>query len=174
MSLGTASLGGGLPAGAAPLAPTGAAGLAALPRAARIASWLAAGWIAWEFGYYEQYKLTGNEGSVELFTTLSTWLGTPGGEKPFRLFVGIQEIVAAVLVLLPWTRVPGAALAFATMAGAIFFHVVSPLGIDPYGDGGVLFKEAVFTLGVSALILVLHRAELPGWLGRLKAALGRR
>jgi uncharacterized membrane protein YphA (DoxX/SURF4 family) len=148
-------------------APIGSAGLAAMPRAARIASWLAAGWIAWEFGYYEQYKLTGNEGSVTLFTTLSDWLGTPGGEKPFRLFVATQEIIAAVLVLLPWTRVPGAALSFATMAGAIFFHVVSPLGIDPYGDGGVLFKEAVFTLGMAALILLLHRHEIPGWLARL-------
>jgi uncharacterized membrane protein YphA (DoxX/SURF4 family) len=148
-------------------APIGAAGLAAMPRWARVASWLGAGWIAWELGYYEQYKLTGNEGSVHLFTILSDWLGTPGGEKPFRLFVAIQELVAIVLVLLPWTRVPGAALAFVTMAGAIFFHVVSPLGIDPYGDGGVLFKEAVTTLGVSALLLVLHRHEIPGWLSRL-------
>jgi uncharacterized membrane protein YphA (DoxX/SURF4 family) len=153
--------------------PIGAAGLAALPRPLRIVSWLAAGWIAWELGYYEQYKLTGNEGSVHLFTILSNWLGTPGGEKPFRLFVGIQEIIACVLVLLPWTRLPGAVLAFVTMAGAIFFHVVSPLGIDPYGDGGVLFKEAVFTLGVSALLIWLHRREIPGWLARLPV-IGRR
>ena len=149
------------------LPPIGAAGLAALPRWARIASWLGAGWIAWEFGYYEQFKLTGNEGSVHLFTILSDWLGTPGGEKPFRLFVGIQEIVAAVLVMLPWTRLPGAVLSLLTMAGAIFFHTVSPLGIDPYGDGGVLFKEAVVTLGVAALLVVLHRHEIPGWLARL-------
>ena len=27
--------------------------------------------------------------------------------------------------------------------------LVSQLGVDPYGDGGVLFKEAVFTLGMS-------------------------
>ncbi|WP_372621268.1 hypothetical protein [Falsiroseomonas sp.] len=166
MSTGTAPLAAHAPA-PAPLPPIGAAGLAAMPRTARIASWLAAGWIAWEFGFYEQYKLTGNEGSVHLFTILSDWLGTPGGEKPFRLFVATQEIIAAVLVLLPWTRVPGAALSFATMAGAIFFHVVSPLGIDPYGDGGVLFKEAVFTLGMAALVLVLHRHEIPGWLARL-------
>jgi uncharacterized membrane protein YphA (DoxX/SURF4 family) len=148
-------------------APIGAAGLAAMSRPARVVSWLAAGWIAWELGFYEQFKLTGNEGSVHLFTILSNWLGTPGGEKPFRLFVGVQEIVALVLVMLPWTRVPGAALSFATMAGAIFFHTVSPLGIDPYGDGGVLFKEAVFTLAMSALILLLHRHEIPGWLARL-------
>jgi uncharacterized membrane protein YphA (DoxX/SURF4 family) len=158
-----------IPATGAPApstAPTGAAGLAAMPRWARILSWLGAAWIVWEFGYYEQYKLTGNEGSVHLFTILSDWLGTPGGEKPFRLFVAIQEIVAAVLVLLPWTRVPGAALSFVTMAGAIFFHLVSPLGVDPYGDGGVLFTEAVFTLFVSAGVLWLHRHEVPGWIAR--------
>ncbi|MGG5822557.1 hypothetical protein [Falsiroseomonas sp. HW251] len=144
--------------------PVGAAGMAALPRWARILSWLGAGWIAWEFGYYEQFKLTGDEGSVHLFTILSDWLGTPGGEKPFRLFVGSQEIIAAVLVLLPWTRVPGAALSFMTMAGAIFFHLASPLGVDPYGDGGVLFTEAVITLFVAAAILVLHRSEWRGWI----------
>lgn len=148
-------------------APIGAAGLAAMPRWARAVSWLAAAWIVWELGYYEQYKLTGNEGSVYLFGILSDWLGTPGGEKPFRLFVATQEIIACILVLLPWTRVPGAALSFVTMAGAIFFHVLSPLGIDPYGDGGVLFTEAVITLSASALILLLHRHEIPGWLGRL-------
>lgn len=154
-------------------APIGAAGLAALPRPLRIVSWLGAAWIAWEFGFYLQYKLPGHEGSVHLFTILSDWLGTPGGEKPFRLFVAIQEIIAAVLVLLPWTRLPGAALSFVTMAGAIFFHVVSPLGIDPYGDGGTLFKEAVVTLGVSALLIWLHRREIPGWLARLPV-MGRR
>jgi hypothetical protein len=159
---------GGSPSMAPPASPIGAAGLAAMPRWARILSWLAAAWIAWELGYYEQYKLTGNEGSVHLFTILSDWLGTPGGEKPFRLFVATQEIVAVVLVLLPWTRVPGAALSFATMAGAIFFHLVSPLGIDPYGDGGVLFTEAVVTLFVSAGLLVLHRHEWRGWIALVR------
>lgn len=164
MSSTTAAMG-GRPAAAA--APIGAAGLAAMSRPARIVSWLAAAWIVWELGYYEQYKLTGNEGSVYLFGILSEWLGTPGGEKPFRLFVAIQEIVACVLVLLPWTRLPGAVLSFVTMGGAIFFHVVSPLGIDPYGDGGTLFKEAVFTLAASALLIWLHRHEIPGWLARI-------
>src|SRR5690349_18210709 len=62
--------------------PIGAAGLAAMPRWARALSWLGAAWIVWELGYYEQYKLTGAEGSVQLFSILSAWVGTPGGEKP--------------------------------------------------------------------------------------------
>jgi uncharacterized membrane protein YphA (DoxX/SURF4 family) len=140
-------------------------------RILKLLAWPAAIWIAYEFLWYEQYKLTGNEGSVHLFTILSDWLGTPGGEKPFRLFVAIQEIICAVLVLIPRTRMIGAAGSLATMSGAIFFHTVSPLGIDPYGDGGVLFKEAVFTWFMAAFILFAHRDEALALLGWLRARL---
>lgn len=120
----------------------------------------AALWITYELLWYEQYKLTGNEGSVYLFTILSDWLGTPGGEKPFRLFVAIMEIAASVLVLIPRTQAFGALFALAIMSGAIFFHTVSPLGIDPYGDGGTLFKEACFTWAMAAFIVAVRRKEL--------------
>ncbi len=157
-----------------PTAATPAATWPPQPWARRL-SWLPAIWIAWTLLYYEQYKLTGHPGSVYLFTILSDWLSTPGGEKPFRLFVAIMEIVAAVLVLLPWTRLPGAVLSAGIMAGAIFFHVVSPLGIDPYGDGGVLFTEACITLVAALSIIWLMRADIPLWLGRALALLpGRR
>jgi hypothetical protein len=131
-----------------------------MPRLLRIVAWLAAAWIAWELLYYEQFKLTGNEGSVHLFTILSDWLGTPGGEKPFRLFVAGIEIVASVLVLLPRTQGIGGLFAAGIMAGAIFFHVVSPLGIDPYGDGGVLFKEACFTFLMGLLVAWIRRDQI--------------
>ena len=131
-----------------------------MPRLLRIIAWLAAAWIAWELLYYEQFKLTGNEGSVHLFTILSDWLGTPGGEKPFRLFVAGIEIVASVLVLIPRTQGIGGLLAAGIMAGAIFFHVVSPLGIDPYGDGGVLFKEACFTFLMGLLVAWIRRGQI--------------
>src|SRR5271165_463145 len=80
-------------------------------------------------------------------------------EKPFRLSVATAEIVASVLVLVPATRVVGAALSLAIMSGAIFFHVVSPLGIDPYKDGGYLFKEACTVWVSSAFILIIYRRE---------------
>lgn len=135
-------------------------------RALKLLAWPAAIWIAYELLWYEQYKLTGNEGSVYLFTILSDWLGTPGGEKPFRLFVAVMEIVASVLVLVPRTQAFGALFALGIMSGAIFFHTVSPLGIDPYGDGGTLFKEACFTWAMAAFICFARRDEL--------LALGRR
>jgi hypothetical protein len=131
-----------------------------LRQALRLLCWPAALWIAYELLWYEQFKLTGNEGSVYLFTILSEWLGTPGGEKPFRLFVGVIEIVASVLVLVPRTQALGGLLTVGIMGGAIFFHTVSPLGIDPYGDGGVLFMEACFTFLMGLLIAWVRRDEL--------------
>lgn len=124
------------------------------------AIWIAAIWIAWELLHYEQYKLTGNPGSVYLFTVLTDWLGFHGHEKAMRLGVGIMEIAASVLVLIPRTQGLGGLLALGIMSGAIFFHVVSPLGIDPYGDGGQLFKEACVTWAAGLLVAVLRRDQL--------------
>ena len=140
-------------------------------RALRLLCWPAALWIAYELLWYEQFKLTGNEGSVHLFTILSDWLGTPGGEKPFRLFVGVIEVVASVLVLIPRTQAFGGLFAAGIMAGAIFFHTVSPLGIDPYGDGGVLFKEACFTFLMGLFIALVRREELLAMAGAVRQRL---
>lgn len=124
-------------------------------------AWAAAFWIAGEFLWYEQYKLTGNQGSIDgVFQPLATWFGIPAHEKPIRLFVASLEIVAALLVLVPRTQALGALLALGLMSGAIFFHTIGPIGIDPYGDGGGLFKEACFTWTMAALILVIRRREL--------------
>ena len=129
-------------------------------RVLRILGWLCAAWIAWELLYYEQYKLTGNPGSIEgVFQPLADWFGIPAFEKPIRLGVASLEILASVLVLIYPTRVLGAVLALGLMSGAIFFHTIGPIGIDPYGDGGKLFKEACLTWCAALAILVIHRAE---------------
>lgn len=130
-----------------------------MDRVLKLLTWPAALFIAGILLWYEQFKLTGNQGSVELFQTLADWLAIPAYEKPFRLGVGIAEVVASVLVVIPATRVAGAGLALAIMSGAIFFHVVSPLGIDPYHDGGVLFKQACAVWACAAYILFACRAE---------------
>ena len=117
----------------------------------------------------QQYKLTGNPGSVWLFTVLSDWLGIHGYEKPFRLLVASMEIVASVLVVLPVTRIVGAAMALGIMSGAIFFHVVSPLGIDPYNDGAALFKEACEVWLCAAFILAVRREDAVALVRRVSA-----
>ena len=130
-----------------------------MDRILRLLTWPAALYIAGILLWYEQYKLTGDQGSVDLFTTLSDWVFLHGYEKPFRLTVAIMEIVASVLVVIPPTRLFGAAFALGIMSGAIFFHVFSPLGIDPYNDGAKLFKEACTVWLCSAFILIAYRQE---------------
>jgi uncharacterized membrane protein YphA (DoxX/SURF4 family) len=128
-------------------------------RILQLLTWPAALFIAGILLWYEQYKLTGNEGSVWLFTTLSDWLFIPGFEKPFRLGVAILEITASILVVIPPSRIFGAALAVGIMSGAIFFHLVSPLGVDPFNDGAALFKEACEVWLAGAFILLAYRHQ---------------
>lgn len=136
-------------------------------RVLRLLAWAAAFWIAYEFIWYQQFKLTGHPGSVDfIFQPLADWFGIPAYEKPFRLTVASLEILASALVLLPLTRVYGGVLAIGLMSGAIFFHTIGPIGIDPYGDGGKLFQEAIFTWAMGAFILVAHRQDLVPLAGR--------
>jgi hypothetical protein len=135
--------------------------------ALRLAPWALAVWIAYIYLWYLQYKFTGHPGSVDLFTILTDWLGFPGHEKAMRIAVGGAELVAAVLLFVPAAQVLGAAISLAIMTGAIFFHLVSPLGVDPYGDGGILFNEACATWLASLAILALRRREAIARLARL-------
>src|SRR5260221_11262452 len=94
-------------------------------------AWPLAAFDAYIFVDYLQYKFTGDEGSVWLFTILTDWLGFAVHEKFMRIGVGSMELTASILLFIPATQVVGAALALAIMTGAIFFHLGSPLAIDP-------------------------------------------
>jgi len=122
-------------------------------------SWALAAWIAFVFVWYLQFKFTGDQGSVWLFTILTDWLGFHGHEKIMRIGTGSAEFIAAILLFDRPLQVLGAALAFCIMSGAIFFHLVSPLGVDPYGDGGVLFKEACSVWLSSVVIVFIRRRD---------------
>lgn len=128
--------------------------------------WTAAGYIAFILLWYEQYKLTGHPGSVGLFTTLTDWAGFPGYEKVMRLGVAICEIIASIVILIPATQALGAIGALMIMTGAIFFHIVTPLGVDPYGDGGILFKEACAVWTCAWLVLWWRRDQIRSLLER--------
>lgn len=129
-----------------------------------LVAWLAAIWIAYELLFYLQYKLTG---PTLVFERLSDWSGVP--EKPLRLFVAGMEILASVLVLMPRTQGPGGLFTMGIMGGAIFFHVFTPLTIDPYEDGGKLFQEACFTFLMGGVVAWLRRDQILAWLPRRAA-----
>jgi hypothetical protein len=134
--------------------------MAANDRLLKWLAWLPALYAAQIMLWYEQFKLTGAEGSVMLFNTLADWLWISGYEQPFRLTVAIAELIASVLLINTGSRMYGALLTLGIMSGAIFFHVVSPPGIDPYNDGGQLFMEACWTWLSAAVILLIYRREL--------------
>lgn len=138
-------------------------------RALKLLAWVPALYAAHIMLWYEQFKLTGAEGSVMLFQTIADWIGIGGYEPAFRLTVAWAEIVASVLLINTGTRLVGGLLTLGLMSGAIFFHVASPLGIDPYGDGGALFKEACLTWLSAAIILAIYRTELRALLAGLLA-----
>jgi hypothetical protein len=133
--------------------------------AARVAlPWLLAAYIAYILLWYLPFKF---HPESYLFQVLEDWAGLPWFEPHFRYLTGGVEAVASLLLLIPGLQVAGAAVAFATMTGAIFFHVLTPLGIDPYNDGGKLFTEACTLWVFSLAILFLRRDEILPLLKRL-------
>ena len=121
-------------------------------------TWLAAIYIAFILLWYEQYKLTGDEGSVDLFTKITDWAGFHGHEKFMRIGVGVCEIIASVFLLIPALQGLGGIGALMLMSGAISFHLFTPLGVDPYADGGILFKEAC-SVWISAVLVIWWRRD---------------
>lgn len=120
-----------------------------------------------------RYKFTDHPKTQVIFGRLNDWAASFGADGLFahhglfsQYVIGSAELVAAGLLLLgliPALRVlggVGAALAFAVMAGAVSFHLFTPLGIDPNNDGGGLFAAAVAWLIGSALLVLLRRNEL--------------
>jgi len=98
------------------------------------------------------FKFTGAPESIYIFETLRM---EPWG----RIGSGIAELIAALLLLLPKTRIYGAILALGVMAGAIVSHLTK-LGIEVQGDGGLLFGMALGVTACCLAVLVLHRTEL--------------
>lgn len=99
------------------------------------------------------FKFTGAEESVYIFDTL--------GMEPWgRIGSGIVELIAALLLLVPRTRIWGALLSLGVITGALISHLTK-LGIEVRGDGGLLFGLAVTVFVTSLALLVLHRDEIP-------------
>jgi hypothetical protein len=99
------------------------------------------------------FKFTAAEESVYIFSTIHA---EPWG----RIGSGVIELFASLLLLYPPLAAIGAALALASMAGAILTHL-AVLGLEVQGDGGLLFALAVTAFAGSAVVLLVRRAQLP-------------
>ncbi|MEM1146206.1 MAG: hypothetical protein AAGA72_11315 [Pseudomonadota bacterium] len=110
-------------------------------------------------------KLLDPPGQNIVFATLAANTQIALFEPTGRVVVALAELLAALLLLLPFTRRSGAVLSFLILAGAVSFHLMPgvlgrevPLSLvsDSGTDGGQLFALAIAMLTASVLLFVVH------------------
>ena len=98
------------------------------------------------------FKFTAHPDSVHIFSSI-------GMEPIGRIGVGVMELVASILILIPRTIWLGAGLSIGLMAGAIMIHMTQ-LGIEVNNDNGMLFGMASITFFLSVIILWSQRNKV--------------
>jgi len=100
-----------------------------------------------------RFKFTADPVSVYIFETV--------GLEPYgRIGIGILELIAGILLLIPKTVWAGALLTLGLIGGAIIMHLTK-LGIEVRNDGGMLFILAIITFLLSVIVLYMYRKEIP-------------
>lgn len=100
-----------------------------------------------------RFKFTAHPDSVYIFEQV--------GLEPYgRIGIGILELIAGVLLLIPKTVWIGATLTLGIIGGAITMHLTQ-IGIEVNNDRGVLFITAITTFILSIIILYLYRRDVP-------------
>lgn len=126
------------------------------------------------------FKFSNSFETQHIFGTIGLWMEGIGFLKfaaaGFAAYggytIGTIELMATILILIRKTQVFGAALAFGVISGAIFFHLLTPLGVSVIineagdRDGGQLFAMAVLVFLSAATIVYLRRADLSALLGK--------
>jgi len=120
-----------------------------------------------------RFKFTNAPETQTIFGKLDGWAASFGAEGLFaqtglfsQYVIGSAELVAASLLLaslvpaLKRLRAIGALIAVAVMSGAVSFHLLTPLGIDPNNDGAGLFGMAVLVWLTSLAMVVANRGVL--------------
>ncbi len=97
------------------------------------------------------FKFTAAPESVYIFTTLQL--------EPYgRILIGVFELIASILIIIPSTRLFGSLAGIGIMMGAIFFHLTT-LGINVMNDGGYLFFLCLTVLLASTVCLFIERKK---------------
>jgi uncharacterized membrane protein YphA (DoxX/SURF4 family) len=100
-----------------------------------------------------RFKFTAHPDSVYIFQTV--------GLEPYgRIGIGVLELIAGILILIPKTIWAGATLTLGLISGAIFMHLTQ-IGIEVNDDGGALFITAVVTFVLSVIVLLYYKKEIP-------------
>jgi len=100
-----------------------------------------------------RFKFAAHPDSVYIFSKV-------GLEPVGRIGIGVLELIAGILLLIPKTVWVGAGLTIGIIGGAIMMHLTQ-LGIEINGDSGVLFYTAVFVFIASSVILWNYKKDIP-------------
>lgn len=156
--------------------------------ATALVSWVIAAWMCFIFLGSLPYKFTNHPDTQHIFSTIGSWMSGILGDAIGSLFtqfgayaVGAFELTTALVLLIPallWVKSKvsksdfgttrmrwhqlGGLMASAVMAGAVFFHLFTPLGIEVLhqgeSDGGSLFRAAVSILILGFVLFFINRA----------------
>lgn len=100
-----------------------------------------------------RFKFLAHPDSVYIFEKI--------GLEPYgRIGIGIFELIAGILLLIPKTVWIGAALTIGVIGGAIFMHLTQ-LGIVINNDNGLLFITAVVTFLMTSYLLYIYKKDIP-------------
>ena len=100
-----------------------------------------------------RFKFFAHPDSVYIFETV-------GLEPIGRIGIGVLELIAGILILIPRTVWLGSILTLGVIGGAIVMHLTQ-LGIEIKNDGGVLFITALITFMLSAIVLFIYKKDIP-------------
>jgi len=99
------------------------------------------------------FKFTAAPESVYIFSKL--------GMEPYgRIGIGIMELIAALLLLIPRTTWIGAVTSLGIICGALFSHLFV-LGIEVMNDGGYLFILGCIVFLCSVVLIWIYRHKVP-------------
>ena len=116
-----------------------------------IVSWILRLFAAVILGQTLFFKFSGHPSSVEIFSVI-------GMEPHGRIIIGILELIAVILLLVPTTITLGAILSWGVMTGAILGHLTD---IGFHGELLELFLLAIAVWVSSSVLLVLHKNQIP-------------
>ncbi|SIS97694.1 hypothetical protein [Neptunomonas antarctica] len=149
-------------------------------------SWAVSLWACKVFLSSLPYKFSGHPDTQHIFSTIGTWMSATLSESLGDWFsqygayaVGSAELIVSIILLSPIVffilkkldiidnvsersliHSVGGMLAASVMAGAVFFHLVTPLGVEVLHNGqsdhGSLFYAALSILVLGSMMAIVN------------------
>ncbi|SFV56386.1 hypothetical protein MNB_SUP05-5-484 [hydrothermal vent metagenome] len=133
-------------------------------------SWLIAIWASYVFLESLPYKFTGAAEPIHIFSVIGAWISSFLGNTIGALFanygaylVGSFELLTSLVLLSPIVlknkrqriHFIGGIMATTVMSGAVFFHLITPLGwIVEWTENGQTYRDADLANAALSIIIL--------------------